>query len=580
MERDRMEKFDQLDLNNMDFADHEQYPLMLSSFSAENSPTRGLQTAAPSPPDSKSEMKRPASAVRRRSPLPHPYAYQHQMSAASRDHFGRSPREPYPNTPMGQQGLPPSGYRPVGYAQASPGVGYNRGPRSSPAGYGFPRFPPPRQGFWMSPYPDFDSFPEMADHIPPPPSDDHNHSTQGTPEKLRSRSPFRSPLSSIKKFKRSPESSPHFGPSNSWGMDTPGGTFANDFSPMGTTLNELDETSNFDIELSRSNSQDSPGLIHRVKLADQSPMNALMYSPYEGPLGGIAQSPMIHGRTEAPGHEQLNPVTASGARAEVSSIRGSTPSSVRKALWRPNSPPSGTRGSLRLEIGGAGSLSTSKALEGINTRLQSVPSSTRHDSYGRSHVMPNSAGQHMHAEIATPIKSSGYPSPRILGPPASFHRYLLRRQHQSQSTDLQLLLARVPEGRKTTTTLPSPRLPSEFHATARRRVVSSYTASVMLLAYSVRIVIARTASTTRPTKRWLRKRCAKLKPKTEMPLLSSSVATKRNKILRRSIALGVDVKSLSASRSTARYGLYVCELISILGSDGSSFSDLFCFPTP
>jgi Tesmin/TSO1-like CXC domain, cysteine-rich domain len=393
----------------MDFADHEQYPLMLSSFSAENSPTRGLQTAAPSPPDSKSEMKRPASAVRRRSPLPHPYAYQHQMSAASRDHFGRSPREPYPNTPMGQQGLPPSGYRPVGYAQASPGVGYNRGPRSSPAGYGFPRFPPPRQGFWMSPYPDFDSFPEMADHIPPPPSDDHNHSTQGTPEKLRSRSPFRSPLSSIKKFKRSPESSPHFGPSNSWGMDTPGGTLANDFSPMGTTLNELDETSNFDIELSRSNSQDSPGLIHRVKLADQSPMNALMYSPYEGPLGGIAQSPMIHGRTEAPGHEQLNPVTASGARAEVSSIRGSTPSSVRKALWRPNSPPSGTRGSLRLEIGGAGSLSTSKALEGINTRLQSVPSSTRHDSYGRSHVMPNSAGQHMHAEIATPIKSSGYP---------------------------------------------------------------------------------------------------------------------------------------------------------------------------
>ena len=406
MERDRMEKFDQLDLNNMDFADHEHDPLMLSSFSADNSPTRGPPPPA-SPPDSKSEMKRPASAVRRRSPLPHPYAYQHQFST-SRDNYRRSPREPYPNTPTGQHGHPPSGYHHPGYSQVSPGVGYNRLLRSSPSGYGYPRFPHPQQGFWASPYAEFDSYPEIDDHIPPPPSDDPNHSTQGTPEKLMSRSPFRSPLSTVKKFKRSPESSPHFGPSNSWGMDTPGGTLANEFSPMETTLNELDEASNFDLELSRSNSQDSPGLIHRVKLADQSPM--MMYSPYESTLRGIAQSPMVQGRTAAPGHEQSNPVTASGARGDVPSIRGSTPSSVRKALWRPDSPPSGTRGSLRLEIGGAASLSTSKAFEGINTRLQSVPSSTRHDSYRRNHSMPHPAGQqHLRAEIATPIKSSGYP---------------------------------------------------------------------------------------------------------------------------------------------------------------------------
>lgn len=409
MENERTREFDQLDLNNMDFADNEHDPLMLASFSADDSPTRGPQPIS-SPRESASEHKRPASAIRRRSPPPHAYAYQHSFST-SRDHFRRSPKESFPHTPTGHHGPPPPGYRYPGYAHPSPAAGYGRLPRSSPAVYGYPGYPPPRQGYWMSPHTDFDSYPEIDDQIPPPPSDDVNHPSHGTPEKLMSRSPFRSPPNSSKKFKRSPESSPNFGPSNSWGMDTPSATLANEFSPMETTLHELDENTTFDLDLSRSNSQDSPGLIHRAKSTDQSPINTLMhgFSPYEAALRGFSQSPLVHGRHEPPSHEQPNPVTASGARGDVSGVRGSTPNSVRKALWRPESPPSSARGRLRLEIGGAGSLSTSKALEGINTRLQSRPTPSRQHSYGQSHGMPHPGANHFHGDMATPIKSSGYP---------------------------------------------------------------------------------------------------------------------------------------------------------------------------
>jgi len=410
MGNDRTREFDQLDLNNMDFADSENDPLMLSSLSAEESP-RGRPPISP-PRQSTSDLKRPASALRRRTPPPHPYAYQHQFST-SRDPFRRSPGEPFPNTPTGYQRPPPPGYRYTGHGQPSPATGFGRHPRSSPSGYGYPGFPPPPHAYWMSPHIDFDSYPEMDDQIPPPPSDDPNYHAQRTPEKQMSRSPFRSPISS-KKFKRSPDSSPHFGPSNSWGMDTPSGTLINEFSPMEPTLNELGETTNFDLNLSRSNSQDSPALIHRAKLTDQSPMNALMhgFSPYEAALRGIVQSPVAQARKEAKGHEPSNPVTASLARGDLPSIRGSsTPSSVRKALWRPESPPSSARGTtLRLEIGGAGSLSTSRALEGINTRLHSRPSSApRPDTYGRSHVLPRPGPHHFRGDMATPIKSSGLP---------------------------------------------------------------------------------------------------------------------------------------------------------------------------
>ena len=445
MDQAERRDFDQLDLN-VDFTGPED-PLMLGSFS-EESPPRLPPPGGRSPSldqEPTSERKRTASASRsRRSPSSHPYAYQ-QPYSSTRPPYGRSSREGYHSTPGqgGSRGPPHPGYQYGGYP-----------PQSSPRFYAaYSPYQYQADRYWdgpPGPYPY-----DHEDEIPPPPPSstkkgppqltpsDHPHSPHGTPEKIKPRSPFRSPPASKQKYKRSPDfhASPCFGTHGSFGMDTPNAMLGPaEFSPMGPSLEELDENAPLPFSgvlgISRSNSQDSttPVIRRRTIKEEASPLTGFMneLSPFQG-LHGIARSPVVQPRYDEPSsHERAKPVTESGTRGGEPRIHSTPHGSVKKALWPRSEAPtsSSTPGRVRLEIGSTGSLSTRKSLEGINTmmhsrqmeRESSTPS--RHDPYARGqplphHRVPPPPGAYR-VDMATPIKSSGYHS---RAPPSGMHRH-------------------------------------------------------------------------------------------------------------------------------------------------------------
>lgn len=423
---ERTREFDQLDLNE-DFTGPED-PLMLGSFSEESPPR--MPARSPSIERDSEQAHRPQRS--RRSPPPHPYAYQQPHAGSSA--YRRSPRESYP--PSASR-YPHPGYAPP---HLSPRPGHNSGTRSSPRYYpGYPPYPYYPEPYWDAPPPgNYPTLYDQDDDIPPPPPSstkkhptDRESDSPQTPEKLsKSRSPFRSPPMSRQKFKRSPDfqASPNFGPYGSFGLDTPSATLGpSEFSPMGPSLQEFDENAPLpfgaELRISRSHSHDSATPVIRRRKEDNSPLAGFMseLSPFDG-LHSIARSPMVHQHAYDDPSSHAKPVTASGSRSE-SRIHSTPHGSVKKALW-PRSEGTETPARLRVEIGSVGVLSTRKSLEGINNMMQSRGrESTPSQDYSRG--PPQHRGPHypfagpFGGDMATPIKSSGYHSRPT---PTSMHR--------------------------------------------------------------------------------------------------------------------------------------------------------------
>jgi len=355
---------------------------------------------------------------------------------------------------------------------------------SNPAGAGYyPGYPPPPpppssyynyhpeqwEGYYAQPPPG--PFPE-EDGIPvPPPSSkktrrDHDLDVSRTPEKLPTRSPFQSPdASSSKKasfFRRSPppfqpSPGPFFGPSGSFGMlDTPSQTLPpSDFSPLGAPYGASSNNSEFNLEDSSTllpynasnptflDLQDTPPA-NRRKLPEGSPLTEFMSSTFDMKLHNTimsSKSPLVLQQSV----EKAAAVTRSNNNNNASNKRGGhhimDPSGKPepRKLWPKEDVPqtgggssSGSRassksaGAVRLEIGGAGSLSTRNKLDGINNMVQSTPSRRPPPGYDMHPPPPPPSGYHpsMHYggyrdDMATPIKGHyrGGPPP---GPPRMY----------------------------------------------------------------------------------------------------------------------------------------------------------------
>lgn len=216
----------------------------------------------------------------------------------------------------------------------------------------------------------------------------------------------------------------------SFEMGTPSGVLADNFSPMGPSF-ELDEDSSIPFPLAEgiaggnlliprslprceSEGTPSPSNSERDVRRHRSPMSRYMgnMSPIDPPItlqGSIAR-PTLHldyhqnkqhqlsshrthqhqvddckeGSEEAKSisarkQPKASAVTMSGNKDELPSSR-LDPGAKPKQLWPPNelsskkmrslSSSCGTPGPVRLEIGGAGSLSTRRTLEGINSMIQ------------------------------------------------------------------------------------------------------------------------------------------------------------------------------------------------------------------
>ena len=253
--------------------------------------------------------------------------------------------------------------------------------------------------------------------------------TASTPEKvldsINAKSPFRSPVrdsswigSESKNaigFRPSPFFQRSPGISGSFDMGTPNGTLMVDDDNLGPifhafeastpcTLRSFDGATLMSIGRSPSNPDDtlSPTAIGRDKQRQRSPLTQHMND-----LSSIDNT-MLHGNTRSPQIEldHQNPlvgfyhpegpndsfdatssaggrkypkasaVTMSGRRDGMPSSR-LDPGAEPKQLWpsepTPKERPSGkagTPGKVRLEIGGTGSLTTRKSLEGINIMMQ------------------------------------------------------------------------------------------------------------------------------------------------------------------------------------------------------------------
>ncbi|CAJ1968700.1 unnamed protein product [Cylindrotheca closterium] len=341
-------------------------------------------------------------------------------------------------------------YPPSGYPITSP-----KGRSGGGGGGYYPGYPPPSyysyhpeqwEGYYAQPPPG--PFPE-EDGIPVPPSSkktrrEHDLDVSRTPEKLPARSPFQSPDVSSKKgfFRRSPppfqpSPGPFFGPSGSFGMlDTPSQTLPpSDFSPLGAQYTSNGEFNLEDSTLLPYNAsnptfldlQDTPPANRRKP--EGSPLTDFMSSTFDMKLHNTimsSKSPLV-----LQSAEKAAAVTRSNSNKRHHMDASGKPE-PRKLWPKEDGPPAGdasggsrssskSAGAVRLEIGGAGSLSTRNKLDGINNMVQSTPS-RRPQGYDM-HPPPPPPGYHpsMHyvyrEDMATPIKGGHYrPGPPRMYP--------------------------------------------------------------------------------------------------------------------------------------------------------------------
>jgi len=291
-------------------------------------------------------------------------------------------------------------------------------------------------------YPSF----ECDDHTPAsPPSSPGTRAASkiASASTPAAKSPFRSPRrdsgchGSESKNNAVFRPSPYFRRCNfSFEIDTPSGTLpTEDYSPTGPTFELLGEDAPFleddlfgstlmgiNRSPSHGNSDGtpSPSSAKRDRRPQRSPMSpdvsAFMSFEQLGAIHGDSRPPLhhdLHRDTSAdrryPNSEGHNDTMESGARkhpkasAVTLSCRKGEPPSSRldpraepKQLWPPSSDAAlkdrtctrgGPHGAVRLEIGGTGSLTTRKTLEGINNMMQQSSTSHNKSSIERKNVV-------------------------------------------------------------------------------------------------------------------------------------------------------------------------------------------------
>lgn len=233
-------------------------------------------------------------------------------------------------------------------------------------------------------------------------------------------------------------------------MDTPSGALPrSEFSPMGPSLEDF--TAPFlgergELGISRSDSREDNSqtpVVARRRIHDESTPLVDVWDEFS-PVHGVrmARSPALppHVYDEAVSHDRPPPkgaaaVTLSGSRGEREGRLHSTPhGSVKKTLWpRSEGPPSGSGGHVRMEIGSAGSLSTRKTLEGINSMMQfrhnprdSDAPSQHSETYPRGPPPPPHHRSHAvsyRTDMATPIKAGHHYHDRPTPSSGRYHPY-------------------------------------------------------------------------------------------------------------------------------------------------------------
>jgi hypothetical protein len=252
-----------------------------------------------------------------------------------------------------------------------------------------------------------------------------------TPKKKRSQNPFRSPPSTMKKSPMSLQTSPTMGAYGSFGMmDTPGGTLADAFSPMGPSLigfgeEALRSAERFEGRITLAHSESAEDIstpaLKRRSPKEQSPFSGFiseLSTPFSSGLQGVPRSPVRSDRRGR--HSSYDDSEQERVHADIEGDSpgippAATPSESKpRKLWHAET----SEGSgLRIELG-QGIQTTQRTLEGINSMMRA--SKTWHGSYRE----PGYAPPYRHGPPPMPPITPYYPGrgpPTLKAPPSSRH---------------------------------------------------------------------------------------------------------------------------------------------------------------